>query len=259
MKIQLGDIETTALIPLSIRANETKRSNARIKDEVAVEIIDTLEIDTAPYDKFLSHEGVIARTVMLDRQLKAIIAEWPDAVIVNLGTGFDNRFSRVDNGKILWFDVDLPNSIEIRKKVIPKRDRVSMITGNVLDSSWTNSIPKGKKTILIAEGLFMYLSKREIQTVIEICKDAFPHATLIAEQSSSLFVKRQKFHDTVRNTNAVFKSGSKNGQEIADLVDGVRLVDEHSFNEEMKKHSMRGKLLALFFPQISDRWATFEW
>ena len=259
MKINLGDVQTTALIPLSIKANETKRPNARVKDEIAVEIIDSLGIDTRPYDKFMSHEGVIARTVMLDRQLKQLINDFPDAVIVNLGCGFDNRFSRIDNGKILWFDVDLPDSIETRKKVFPQRNRVTMITGNVLESDWTTNIPKNKKTILIAEGLFMYLTISEIQTAISICKEAFPHATLIAEQNSPILVKHQKHHDTVKNTNAVFQSGTKSGQEIADLVEGVRLVEEHSFNEEMKKHSFRGKLFALLLPNINDRWATFEW
>ena len=29
-----------------------------------------LGIDTKPFDKFMSHEGVIARTVMLDRMVK---------------------------------------------------------------------------------------------------------------------------------------------------------------------------------------------
>ena len=42
MDLQLGDVQETALIPLAIRANETERKNARIHDEKAVEIIDTL-------------------------------------------------------------------------------------------------------------------------------------------------------------------------------------------------------------------------
>lgn len=59
MDLQLGDVQETALIPLAIRANETKRKNARIHDEKAVEIIDSLEIDTKDLDKFISHEGVV--------------------------------------------------------------------------------------------------------------------------------------------------------------------------------------------------------
>ena len=57
MDLILGDVQTTALIPLAIKANETKRKNARITDNKAVEIIDALGVDTAQYDKFMSHEG----------------------------------------------------------------------------------------------------------------------------------------------------------------------------------------------------------
>lgn len=80
MNITLGDVETTALIPLAIKANETERTNARIRDEIAVEIIKTLGVDTKPYDKFMSHEGVIARTIMLDRMVKDFLAKNPSSV-----------------------------------------------------------------------------------------------------------------------------------------------------------------------------------
>ena len=132
MELKLGDVQTTALIPLAVKANETLRKNTRIKDTKAVEIIRTLKIDTKPYDKFMSHEGVVARTIMLDRQLKGIIKKAPDTVVVNVGAGFDNRFSRIDNGRILWFDIDLPDAIAARKKAFPEQERVTMTAGGAL-------------------------------------------------------------------------------------------------------------------------------
>lgn len=140
MDITLGDVQTTALIPLAIKANETMRKKTRIKDEKAVEIIKALGIDTKPYDKFMSHEGVVARTIMLDKQLKNLIKKNPDACIVNIGAGFDNRFSRVDNGEILWFDLDLPDSISARKKAFANQDRVTMIAGSALDNDWCDVV-----------------------------------------------------------------------------------------------------------------------
>ena len=91
-------------------------------------------------------------------------------------------------------------------------------------------------------------------------KENFPDGgLLIAEQNSKLMAKNEKYHDTVKNTNAHFMSGTDSGQEIADLVPGLRLIEEHSFNEEMRKYSIRGKLFALLLPNMNDRWATFEW
>ena len=264
MELKLGDVQTTALIPLAIKASESMRPNARFKDRMAVEIIKALNIDTRKYDRFLSHEGVVARTIMLDRQLKEIIRQNPKAVIVNIGAGFDNRFERVDNGKIRWFDIDLPDSIAARRKAFPEQDRVKMIAGNALDNSWCAEVCKvlepSSRPVFIAEGLFMYLTLDQIRTFLNVLKENFPGGgMLIAEQNSKLMQRNEKHHDTVKNTKAHFMSGTDSAQEIADLTDGIRLIEEHSFNEEMRKHSIRGKLFALLLPKLNDRWATFEW
>ena len=265
MELKLGDVQTTALIPLAIKANETLRKNPRVADLKAVEIIRALGIDTAPYDKFLSHEGVVARTIMLDRQLVGIINKHPDTVIVNVGAGFDNRFPRVDNGQILWFDLDLPDAITARKKAFEERDRVTMMAGNALDAAWCEPVKEAlagrkAKPVFLAEGLFMYLTLDQIKTFLQVLIENFPEGgILIAEQNSKALAKKEKYHDTVKNTNAHFRSGTDSGQEIADLVQGLKLIDEHSFNEEMEKYSIRGKLFAMLFGKLNDRWATFEW
>lgn len=264
MTISLGDVETTALIPLAIKASESKRKKPRIKDQIAVDVIEKLGIDTAPFDKFMSHEGVIARSVMLDRMVKNFISKNPDCVIVNIGAGFDNRFSRVDNGLISWFDLDLPDSIEARKKIFDEQERVTMLAGNVLEDKWCQAVKneiirRKAKVLFLAEGLFMYLSMDEISRLLSLLKSNFPEGTLIAEQNNPLMVQKQKYHDTVKKTNAVFKSGSWSGKEIAALCSGINFVEEHSFNEEMKKHSLRGWLFAKILPKMNDRWATFRW
>ncbi|WP_296573208.1 class I SAM-dependent methyltransferase [Ruminococcus sp.] len=217
MELRLGDVQTTALIPLAVKANETIRKNARVKDRKAVEIIKALNIDTTPYDKFMSHEGVIARTIMLDRQLKEIIKKAPDTVIVNVGAGFDNRFERMDNGNIRWFDLDLPDSIAARRKAFPERERVTMIAGNALESDWCKTVQEAlvgrkSKPVFVAEGLFMYLTLDQIRTFLEVLKNNFPDGgILIAEQNCKAMQKSEKHHDTVKNTNAHFMSGTDSG------------------------------------------------
>ena len=106
----------------------------------------------------------------------------------------------------------------------------------------------------------MYLTLEQIRTFLEVLKNNFPDGgILIAEQNCKMMQKNEKHHDTVKNTNAHFMSGTDSGQEIADLTDGIQLVEEHSFNEEMKKYSIRGKLFAWLLPKMNDRWATFRW
>lgn len=163
MDLKFGDIQETALIPLAIKASETARPNARIKDIKAKEIIDTLGVDVSKFDPFLSHEGVVARTIMYREELKRLISKYPEALCINLGCGFDDKFSQVDNGKITWFDVDLPDQIAVRRKVYEDRERCTMLDGSALDGEWTKNLPKSDMTIVVMEGVLEYFSRSRLR------------------------------------------------------------------------------------------------
>lgn len=261
MSIKLGEVQETMLIPLAIKANETLRKNPRIKDEKAVEIIKKINIDTEKYDKFMSHEGVVARTIMFDRTLKEYIKQYPDAVCVNLGCGLDNRFKRVDNGKIIWYNLDLPDTIAVRKQFFKDSKRVHTITSSVLDKSWMKDIPTGNKIIFIAEGLLMYFSKEQVKEILLNMASFFSDFIFITELMPPFTSKMSKHHDTVKNTNATFGWGTKTGHELEALCPGLRLVTENSFNIEMKKYTIRGKLFASIpgVKNCNNRLAVFEY
>ena len=135
MELKFGDIQETALITLAIRASETARPNPRIRDPKAKEIIDTLGVDVSKFDPFMSHEGVVARTIMYRDELKRLLKQYPNAVCINLGCGFDDKFSQVDNGTLTWFDVNLPDQIAVRRKVYEDRERCTMMDGDALDTA----------------------------------------------------------------------------------------------------------------------------
>lgn len=260
MKPELGAVQETMLIPLVIKANETMRSHARIRDPKAVEILRSLQIDGEKYDKFMSHEGVVARTIMFDNMVKLYLERYPDAVCINLGCGLDARFGRVDNGRILWYDIDLPDTVFVRKQFFEDTDRVHTIAWSILEPDWTDMIEKGRKIILIAEGLFMYFSREQLQTLLSVLKNAFGEFILLAELMSPLAAKGSRHHDTVKNTNASFCWGTKNGHELEPLCSGLKLVREDSFNVVMKHYSLRGWLFATIpgIRNLNDRLAVYE-
>lgn len=259
--IALGEVQETMLIPLSIKASETLRPKARIQDEKAVEIIRALNVSTEKFDKFMSHEGVVARTIMFDRTVKEYLERYPESVCINMGCGLDNRFSRVDNGKVLWYDLDLADAIQVRRQFFPQSSRVHMIEGSVLEEEWTKEISAARPVIVIAEGLFMYFSKDEVGAILKNLSQAFPCFVLIAELMSVFTSGKDKYHDTVKNTNATFKWGTKSGKELELLCPGLKLVKENSFNDEMKRYTLRGWLFAAI-PKVRDcnnRLAVFEY
>ena len=258
MNLQLGDLQETALIPLAIRANETKRKNARIHDKKAVEIIDALKIDTTNLDKFFSHEGVVARTIMFDEAMKKLLKKYPNAVCVNIGCGMDDRFSRVDNGKIQWFNVDLPDSIAVRKKIFQETEREHMLAGDILESAWTAQIPKSELTIVIAEGLFMYFSKEQVKTILNHITGSFDKGFIVVELMHPKMMK-EKVHDTIKHTNAKFGWGTVTGEELLPLDSKLKLISEDSFWNEVKKYSLSGKIASVLMKGLNNRLTIYEW
>ena len=259
MELKFGDIQQTALIPLAIKASETNRPNARIRDIKAKEIIDTLGVDVSKFDPFLSHEGVVARTIMFRETLKSLLVQYPEAVCINLGCGFDDKFSQVDNGKLRWFDVDLPDQIAVRRKVYEDRERCIMMNGDALDGYWTSSIPEADMYIIVLEGVLEYFSKEQVKTCLNMLCDSFPKGYLLAELHSPFLEKNSKHHDAVKNTNATFGWGTKSGKEYLELEPRMTLVSEKSYNEEMKKYTIRGKLFALIGKKLNNRLAVYKW
>ncbi len=141
--------------------SKTDRPNARIKDYKAKEIIDALGVDVSKYDPFMSHEGVVARTIMYKNELERLIKLYPDALCINLGCGFDDKFVQVDNGRITWFDVDLPDILAVRRKIYQDRDRCVMKEGSAFESGWTKDLPKRSTTIVVMEGVLEYFTKNK--------------------------------------------------------------------------------------------------
>ncbi len=169
--ILLNGVQETMLIPLAIKASETKRSNARIQDHKAVEIIEQLDMDVSKYDKFMSDEGLVARTILFDEAMERYIKKYPKAVCISIGCGFDARFSRMDNGNIIWYELDFPEVIAARKQFVPEQDRVHLIAKYALDPTWPQEVEKRDKTIILIEGMLMYLTEEEVKQLFQIIKD----------------------------------------------------------------------------------------
>ena len=257
-EFKLGDVQETALIPLAIKANESRRKEPRIYDKKAIDIVNSLKIETEKYDKFMSHEGVVARTILFDETLKELLKKYPDVNIVNIGCGFDDRFSRTDNGTAKWYHVDLPDSIEVRKRVFEPHERQFLIAGDLTSDEWTGSIPNDKLTIIIAEGLLMYFTEDTVKKLMQNIRSHFHKGYMRAELMPNVAVNNGRMHDTVKNTNAEFTFGTDDGRQLESFCEGWRFIRETSFFEIMKRYSTVGKIGNKFMRKFMNRMAVYS-
>jgi O-methyltransferase involved in polyketide biosynthesis len=114
------------------------------------------------------------------------------AVIINIGCGLDTRFSRIDNGKVHWYDLDLPESIHLRRQFFKETERYQMIAKSVFDYSWIQEIPKGTPILIIVEGLFMYFTVEEVVELLDLLVKSFEGAEILVETIPPYLVKQSK-------------------------------------------------------------------
>ena len=99
-KVNITGVPETMVQTLYARAKETRKQNAKFKDEIAVEIVEKLDYDFSKAEKDAAmSSGVIARTILLDQMVGAFLEEYPDATVVNIACGLDTRVYRLDNGQ----------------------------------------------------------------------------------------------------------------------------------------------------------------
>lgn len=108
----LEGISETLLITLYARAVESERPDGLIRDEKAVEIVKKLECDFSRL-RLHGHDevAIIMRMRRFDHQARDFLARNPEAAVVHFGCGLDTRFERVDDGRVQWFDLDLPDVV----------------------------------------------------------------------------------------------------------------------------------------------------
>ena len=98
--------------------------------------------------------------ILLDRMVGDFIKENPETTVINIACGMDTRVYRVDNGKVHWYNIDLPETIGVRERFLNESDRICMIAKSAMDESWAEVVGKQKgKVLVVIEGLTMYLTE----------------------------------------------------------------------------------------------------
>ena len=115
-KVNVTGVSETMIQTLYARAKETKKQNAKIKDEIAVKLVEKLDYDFSKADKDNAMTyGVIARTIVLDRMVEQYLKKYENAVVINLACGLDTRCYRMKGKYLRWYNVDLPETMKIRR------------------------------------------------------------------------------------------------------------------------------------------------
>src|SRR6202000_1622097 len=149
-----------------------------LRDPKAVEIIETVGFDRAKYSRAGGWTTVI-RTASFDGWIRQFLADHPGGTVVELGTGLNTRFERTDNGSVHWIDLDLPDTIELRRRVFPDTPRRRMVTASLLDQDWLADVERlPGPYFFVSDGVLTYLTEEDVTGALSRIAARFPGAWL---------------------------------------------------------------------------------
>ncbi len=237
MSVKLDGVMETLLITLYIRAKDAVSASPVINDQKAAGMVAEIDYDFSKFESgVMSYYGVLARAKMMDDHARAFIGRNPECVIVSVGCGLDTRFSRVDNGKILWYNLDFPEVIAQRGLFFEAHPRVTDIPKSALDPDWTQAVKiNGRPLLIISEGMLMYLHENEVAQLLGILTAGFDRFEAHFDLLYKGMVNKGRMHDTVRKTGAQFNWGVGDGSEVVRLCPALRQTGLINFTDEMRR------------------------
>jgi O-methyltransferase involved in polyketide biosynthesis len=189
---ELGRVGETALATLRNRAVEAVHPRSAFADPEAVRLYASIDDDTEDdFARFGPHSQTQAlRALAMDRALRAYLATHPGATVVALGEGLQTSYWRLGRPAVDWLTVDVAPVVDLRARLLPAEPRVRSLATSVLDRSWLDAVDPGRGVFVTAEGLFMYLARAEVLSLIADCADRFPGGQLIFDSIPAWFSAR---------------------------------------------------------------------
>lgn len=226
--VRWGSVEWTNLVTLYLRAYESRSRRPILGDHIAAEAVDRIDYDFKRIHRTslpASNQYLVAlRAKQLDDWCAAFLAHHADAVVLHLGCGLDGRgFRLAPPPSVLWFDLDQPAVIELRRRLYDDTDSYRMIGSSVTDPQWLDHIPTGRPTLVVAEGLLMYLQESEVRQLLERLTDRFDSGELLFDTLSALAPRLSKVL-----TRGIITWGIRDARDIETWNPRLRFLEQTS-------------------------------
>ncbi len=189
--MQLGTVQETLLLPLLARAEESTWKDPILRDNKALELVERLHFDKHIAKKHITDIGILGlavRAYKMDVIIKKFMLSHPNGKILNIGAGLDTAFYRCDDGKVRWYDLDLPDAMALRKKLLPiDNARVTEIAKSMFDYTWIDDIGDISGGLLIfIPGVLPYFKEADIRPLFRTIAKCLLGAEVLFDSTNDI-------------------------------------------------------------------------
>ena len=260
--IQLGRVQETLLVPLYARALDSLKKRPILNDPKALEMVRSIDWD---FRRFNQRRRVLMgalRTAMFDDWVQDFLSRHPQGTVVEIGAGLNTRFERLDNGALHWFDLDLPDTVALRRRFFTDSGRRVTLAASVLDPGWMAAVRESPGPyFFVAEAVFIYLTEPEVKAALARIAGNFPRAGIAFDTGTLKALSHENQDHARRHLDARFAWACEDPREVERWDIGLRLVESRSLADVPA--SVRSRLslplraaLGIFarFPQLTRQY-----
>ena len=258
--IQLGQVQESLLVPLYGRALDTLGKRPILNDPKAVEMVESIDWDFRRFNQRRRVVGCALRSAMFDEWVKDFLRRHPEGTVVEIGAGLNTRFERLDNGAVHWFDLDLPDVVELRRRFFIDSERRVTLAGSILDPGWMAAVRRSPGPYcFVAEAVFIYLTEEEVRGALAQIASNFPGVSIAFDTAILKAVNHENEDHARRKLGARFAWACEDPEEIEGWKIGLRLVESRTIGDV--PDSLRSRLslpmraafyvFAKLFPQLT--------
>ena len=222
------------MITLYARSLQSHWANPILSDPWAAEAVARLDYNFEAFKVGIWTASLVAaRACQLDSWTKDFLAQHSDSNVLHLACGLDSRVFRVNpSASVAWFDVDFPEVIALRQQLYPERAGCRVISSPLSSLDWLSEVPTHRPTLILAEGLVMYLTEAELKQLFGRLLDHTGTGQLTFDSHSRQAVEklRQKKWN-VRGTGATFQWGLGDAAEVNKLDPRLSLITERQAHQ----------------------------
>ncbi len=208
---RLTEAQATLLMPLWARACESRQPQPLLRDAKAEEIVSRLDFDFGRFERQnVSSLDYCIRAAVIDQMVAEFIAQHAEATVVEIGAGLDTRFDRLDNGRVTWIELDLPEVMKVRKRFFEESARRIMLADSLLNDTWLEQVAARQPgpLLFVAEGVFYFFERADIQRVLSGLADRFPNSGIVFDAQSPLFLRVSQWRHPMRDARLLFSVGN---------------------------------------------------
>jgi methyltransferase (TIGR00027 family) len=228
--------QESLFLTLGGRALDSRLPRPFLGDTMADEILTKVGYDLARFPalttKFLDARSrvfdIAVRAKTLDDLVRRFISEHPDAVVLDLGAGLDTRIFRIDPpSTVAWYDIDFPEVIALRSRVVSPRANAHSIGADLTDPDWLNEVPGSRPAMIVGDGLIAFLTQAGFVALLNRLVHHFPSGELafnLYTRYAIWAVRHAPGMSVIAG--CVVNPGFNDPRQPERWVDGVKLVDE---------------------------------